>query len=131
MEDFYREHILDHYRYPRNRGILDAPTVSHEETNFLCGDRVRLDLLIVDDIIEKIYFSGQGCVISMASASMLTEAITGKTVEEAKAFGKEQLLELIGLPLDKNPGRIKCALLPLKTLKVAIYGIGNLHGEDW
>lgn len=131
MEDFYREYILEHYKYPRNRGTLDNPTISQEETNLLCGDRVRLDLLIVNNIIEKIYFSGQGCAISMASASILTEAITGKTLDEARAFGKEQLLDLIGIPLDKNPARIKCALLSLKTLKAGVYGVGNLHEEDW
>lgn len=130
MEDFYREYILEHYKYPHNRGTLDNATISHEETNFLCGDRVRLDLLIVDEQIQDIRFSGQGCAISMASASILTDEIKGKTVDEAKAFGKEELLDLIGIPLDKNPARLKCALLSLKTLKAGLYGVGNVHDED-
>ncbi len=131
MEDFYREYILEHYKYPRNKGTLDAPTITHEETNMLCGDRVRIDMLIEDDIVRDIRFSGQGCAISMASASMLTEAIKGKSVQDARAFSKEALLELIGIPLDKNPARLKCALLSLKTLKAGLYGVGNIRDDDW
>lgn len=126
MDDLYREHILEHYRYPSNHGSIEGATVSHEETNRLCGDRIRIDLLIEDDQVKDICFSGQGCAISIASASMLTEEIKGMSVEEAKAFSKETLLELIGLPLDKNPMRLKCALLSLKTLKAGLYGVGSL-----
>lgn len=130
MEDLYREHILEHFKYPSNKGTLDNPTISHEETNFLCGDTVRIDLQIENDIIQDIRFSGQGCAISMASASMLTEEIKGLSVEEAKAYSKEELLGLIGIPLDKNPMRLKCALLSLKTLKAGLYGVGTLHDEE-
>jgi nitrogen fixation protein NifU and related proteins len=130
MDDFYREYILEHYKYPRNRGTLEHPTISHEETNFLCGDVVRLDMLVEDEVIRDIRFSGQGCAISMASASMLTEEIKGRSVEEARAFSKEDLLELIGIPLDKNPMRLKCALLSLKALKAGLYGVGTLQDED-
>lgn len=124
MDDLYREHILEHYKYPSNKGVLESPTISHEETNPLCGDRVRIDLLIDNDVIQDIRFSGEGCAISMASASMLTEEIKGRTVAAAKAFSKEDLLALIGIPLDKNPARLKCALLSLKTLKAGLYGVG-------
>ncbi|NJN66994.1 MAG: SUF system NifU family Fe-S cluster assembly protein [Chloroflexaceae bacterium] len=130
MDDFYREYILEHYKYPRNRGTLEHPTISHEETNFLCGDTVRLDILVENEVIQDIRFSGQGCAISMASASMLTEEIKGRSVEEAKAFSKEELLDLIGIPLDKNPMRLKCALLSLKTLKAGLYGVGAMQDEE-
>lgn len=130
MDDMYREHILEHFKYPSNKGTLDNPSVSHEETNPLCGDRVRIDLLIEDGVIQDIRFSGEGCAISMASASMLTEEIKGRTVEEAKTFGKEELLDLIGIPLDKNPARLKCALLSLKTFKAGLYGVGTLLDEE-
>jgi nitrogen fixation NifU-like protein len=130
MEDMYREHILEHYKYPSNKGTLEQPSITHEENNPLCGDRIRIDLLIENDIIQDIRFSGQGCALSMASASMLTEEIKGKSVTEARAFGKEELLEIIGLPLDKNPVRLKCALLSLKTLKAGLYGTGSITDED-
>jgi nitrogen fixation NifU-like protein len=85
---------------------------------------------VEDEVIQDIRFSGQGCAISMASASMLTEEIKGRSVEEARAFSKEELLELIGIPLDKNPMRLKCALLSLKALKAGLYGVGTVQDED-
>lgn len=130
MDDFYRENILEHYKHPHNFGELENPTISHEEHNPLCGDRVRIDLLVVDDVIQDVRFSGRGCAISQASASLLTDEIKGLPVEQAKAYGKEQLLELIGIPLDKNPVRLKCALLSLKTLKAGLYGVGHIHEEE-
>jgi nitrogen fixation NifU-like protein len=126
MDELAQANLLDHYRYPRNNGVLERATVSREEHNPLCGDRVRLDLLIKDGRIEDIRFSGRGCTISQASASMLTEALKGQQVEEAKVFGKEQLLDLIGIPIGYT--RMKCALLSLKALKVGIY---TAYGEAW
>ncbi len=130
MDDFYREYILEHYRHPHNHGQLENPTISHEEYNPLCGDRIRIDLLIADGTIQDVRFSGKGCAISQAAASILTDEIKGKSVDEAKQFSKEELLELIGIPLDKNPVRLKCALLSLKTLKAGLYGVGHIHDED-
>ncbi len=130
MDNFYQEQILEHYKHPSNYGRLDNPTISHEDTNPLCGDIIRIDLLIEDELIKEIKFSGQGCAISQASASMLTDEIKGKTLAEAKAFSKEDLLELIGIPLQKNPSRLKCALLSLKTLKAGLYGMGTMDDED-
>lgn len=130
MDDFYREYILEHYKHPHNYGTLDDPSISHEELNPLCGDRIRLDLVIADGIIQDIRFSGKGCAISQASASILTDEIKGKSLEDAKIFSKEDLLELIGIPLDKNPVRLKCALLSLKALKAGLYGIGHIHAVD-
>lgn len=130
MDDIYREQILEHARYPHNFGTLEHPTVSHEEYNPLCGDRVRIDLLIEDGVIADVRFSGKGCAISQASASMLTDEIKGMNVETAKAFSKDDLLALIGIPLSKNPTRLKCALLSLKALKAGLYGVESVDVDD-
>jgi nitrogen fixation protein NifU and related proteins len=124
MSDLAREIIIDYYRNPRNRGRLDNPTVSHEEKNPTCGDVVRIELLLEDDRAREVRFEGQGCSISQASASMLTEMVAGKTLEEVRQLSKDDILDAIGIPL--GPARLKCALLSLKALKVGAYGI-----EDW
>jgi nitrogen fixation NifU-like protein len=127
MDDFYRENILDHYRHPRNAGTLENATHSHEEDNPLCGDVIRIDLHVNDDnVIDEVAFKGKGCAISQASASMLTEMIQGKTLDEAKQIGKEDILEALGIEI--GPVRMKCALLSLKVLKAGAYG---LREEDW
>lgn len=130
MDDLYREVILEHYKYPHNAGTLDHPDISHEEQNPLCGDRIRIDLQVESGIITDVRFLGRGCAISQASASLLTDELRGKSIEQACAITKEELLDLIGIPLDKNPVRIKCALLSLKTLKAGIYGIQGVPGDD-
>ncbi len=127
MDDFYRENILDHYRHPRHAGKLEHPTHSHEEHNPLCGDVLRIDLHVNESqVIDDVAFSGKGCAISQASASMLTEMIIGKTTDEAKQIGKEDILEALGIEI--GPVRLKCALLSLKTLKMGLYGLSE---SDW
>lgn len=121
MSDMYRDLILEHHRYPHNFGTLDPHDVSQEEHNPLCGDRIRLDLRIVDNKISEVAFSGKGCAVSQAAASMLTDELIGMDLDQVRQYGKAELLELIGLPLDKNPVRLKCALLSLKALKVGVY----------
>ena len=122
MDDMYREVILDHYKNPRNFGTLDPADISYEDDNPLCGDKIRIDLRVDEsNRIKEVAFSGHGCAISQASASMLTEEILGKTLDEVKQFGKEQILELLGIEL--GPVRLKCALLSLKVLKAGAYGI--------
>ena len=129
MDDFYRENILDHYRNPRNKGHLENPTHSHEEHNPLCGDVLQIDLHVNDeDVIQEVRFDGQGCAISQASASMLTEMIQGKTLEEAKQVDKEDILEALGI--DIGPVRLKCALLSLKVFKAGAYGVPDWSEED-
>ena len=129
MDDFYRENILDHYRNPRNKGRLENPTHTHEEHNPLCGDIIRIDLHVNgDNVIDQVRFDGKGCAISQASASMLTEMIQGKTLDEAKQLSKEDILEALGIEI--GPVRLKCALLSLKVLKAGIYGLPDWTDED-
>jgi nitrogen fixation NifU-like protein len=129
MDDLYRENILDHYRHPRNKGRLEHATHTHEEHNPLCGDIIRIDLHVNEgDVIDEVRFEGEGCAISQASASMLTEMIAGKTLEEAKELSKQDILEALGIEI--GPVRLKCALLPLKVLKAGIYGLPDWTGED-
>jgi nitrogen fixation protein NifU and related proteins len=130
MDDLYREVILEHSKHPHNAGTLEQPDISHEEHNPLCGDRVRIDLQIQDGVITDVRFKGRGCAISQASASMLTDELRGKTLDQARAIGKDDVLDLIGIPLDKNPVRIKCVLLPLKTLKVGVYEYLGAQMDD-
>ncbi len=126
--ELYRENILDHYKYPRNRGTLENPDVSFEDANPLCGDRLRMDFKFKDGRIEAVRFSGVGCSISQASASMLCEKIEGMALEDAKKISREDVLELLGIEL--GPVRLKCALLSLKTLKGGVYGLHQWPGED-
>ncbi len=128
FDDFNRQNILDHYQNPRNWGTIDHPDISAEDSNPLCGDRIRMDLKIKDGRIEDVKFSGTGCSISRAAASMLSDEIIGKTLEEVKALNRDDVLELLGIEL--GPVRLKCALLALKTLKVGVYGIQGLKVED-
>lgn len=128
MEDLYREVILDHYQNPRNYGTLEPADVSYEEDNPVCGDHIRLDLRLANGRVSEVRFSGHGCAISQASASMLTEAIQGKTLEELKSFSKDDVLDMLGIPL--GPVRLKCALLSLKVLKAGAYGIRGWPDDD-
>ena len=129
MDDLYRENILDHYRHPRFKGELEPHTHRHHEHNPVCGDELQVDLLVNDDgIVEKAAFSGHGCAISQASASMLMERIQGKPLEEVKKLSKEDILEDLGIPI--GPVRLKCALLSLKALKGSIYGLNAIENFD-
>jgi nitrogen fixation NifU-like protein len=117
--DIYRELILDHYKHPRNFGRLDTPTASYEEHNVTCGDKVIMDIKVNEkNIIEDIRFSGEGCAINQASASMLTEKVKGLLVEEILKMKTEDILELLGTSL--TPSRTKCAVLPLEVLQKAL-----------
>ena len=128
LEDLYRQNILDHYQNPRNFGTLEHPDISAEDSNPLCGDRIRMDLRVENGVIREVRFSGIGCSISRAAASMLSEEIEGKTLEEVKRIGKDEILEMLGIEL--GPVRLKCALLALKTLKVGVYGVRGWSGEE-
>jgi nitrogen fixation protein NifU and related proteins len=128
VEDLYRDNIIDHYQNPRNYGTLEHPDISYEDSNPVCGDEIRMDLKTQDGRVVEARFQGHGCSISQASASMLTEEIIGKTLEEVKQIDKQYLLDLLGIPL--GPVRLKCALLSLKVLKAGAYGLHGWPGED-
>ena len=142
LEDLYREIILDHYRSPRNRGELDPPAIMAEGFNPLCGDEIKVFLMVEDDKVEDIRISGQGCSISQSSASMMSQAVKGKTVDEARAVIRafkammtppdpdhdhdhdEPAVKLGDLEalsgVQKFPVRIKCATLAWNTLTQAM-----------
>jgi nitrogen fixation NifU-like protein len=127
-EELYQEHILDHYEDPFHRGALAEATHAHEDKNPLCGDVVRIELKLNDGgKIEDAWFTGEGCVISQASASMLLEELHGKTVDELKDFSAEKMLELYGPRL--TPNRQKCCLLSWKVLQSAVHS-PNVAGEQ-
>ncbi|MEM1945407.1 MAG: iron-sulfur cluster assembly scaffold protein [Candidatus Caldarchaeum sp.] len=114
------EIILDHYRNPRNYGEMPNATVKVKDSNPLCGDVVEVYLKIADSgVVEKATFRGHGCAISQASASMLIETIQGKSLNELKNLSKQHVFDLLGIEV--GPVRIKCALLPLKAVKTAVY----------
>ena len=124
MDDFYRDYILDHYRSPRNFGHLETPDVSAEDLNPLCGDEIRMEFTVREGHVKDVRFSGKGCAISQASASMLTEAIKGMKLEEVAKLSKDVILENVGIGI--SPTRMKCAMLGLRVAKSA--AIGELAG---
>ena len=132
FEDLYREVILDHYKNPRNYGLLDPNDAHAEGQNPLCGDEVAVTLQFAEDgeTIANIGFEGRGGAISQAATSMLTGIVKGKTAAQAAALPKEELLEEIGIPL--TPIRLKCAILGLGVLKVALHRAkGTPLPDEW
>ncbi len=135
LDDIYRETILDHNQMPRNKGTLARPTHTFGLLNPTCGDRIRIDISIEDGIIADIRFDGQGCAISMASASMMTEAIKGRPVEEALDLTRNFKRLVLGQDPDRDlgelatlegvarfPSRVKCATLAHNALQEALEG---------
>jgi nitrogen fixation NifU-like protein len=120
QDDFYQERILDHYEAPFHRGHCNSPTHRHRDKNPLCGDIIQIELSLDDQgKIRDVYFDGDGCCISQASASMLLETLDGKTVDEIKQFSAEDMLELFGTRL--TPNRQKCCLLPWRVLQSTLH----------
>ncbi|HRF95397.1 MAG TPA: iron-sulfur cluster assembly scaffold protein [Aggregatilineales bacterium] len=125
----YRENILDHGMNPRNKGVVNPATLDFEMRNPLCGDRLRLTLRVNDEqVITALGWDGEGCAVSQAAASMLGERILGLTIDEVKHVVKEDIFEMLGIPLTAN--RVKCALLGLKVLHVGLYGLEFWQSED-
>ena len=124
--DLYRQQILDHYKNPRNYGDLDEPTFSHVGENPMCGDTIEMDVVLDDDEerIERVAFEGDGCAISHASASMLSEQLQGMDIEELRAMDRDDITEMLGV--DISPMRVKCAVL---AEKVAQDGAEIYFGE--
>ena len=132
MEQMYREVILDHYKSPRGHGLIENADAQAEGQNPLCGDEVTISVKFAADgeTIESIGFEGRGCAISQAATSMLTEMVQGRSATEIAALPKEELLEEIGIPL--TPVRLKCAILGLGVLKVALHRAkGTPLPEEW
>ena len=121
FEDLYREVILDHYKNPRGHGVIEDADATAEGMNPLCGDEVSIYVAFAadGDTIEDVRFRGRGCAISQAATSMLTEMVKGRSAREIAELPREELLEEIGIPL--TPIRLKCALLGLSTLKLALH----------
>jgi nitrogen fixation NifU-like protein len=132
LDQLYRELILDHYKNPRGHGALEPHHAHAEGQNPLCGDEVSIFVRFGDDgeTIDDIGFEGRGCAISQAATSMLTEMVKGRKAGEVAALPKEELLEEIGIPL--TPIRLKCAILGLGVLKVALHRAkGTPLPEEW
>lgn len=122
--DLYREQILDHYKHPRNFGHLDGANIKSEEINVSCGDRIVIEIKVSKGkrkVIEEIRFSGEGCAIDQASASMLTEKVTGMPIEDVMKLARGDVEDLLGTTL--TPSRVKCALLPLEAIHKAIQSV--------
>ena len=129
MSSIYSDIILDYYRYPRNKGQITGPRIKAKDSNPLCGDVIEIQMqLDGNEKVSEIKFDGHGCAISQASASMLTELVKGKTLDEARKISKEDVLGLIGGEL--SAVRMKCALLSLKVLKTGVYTyLGSLDSS--
>jgi nitrogen fixation protein NifU and related proteins len=128
--DIYRELILDYYRNPRNFGKLEKFDIDAHDTNPLCGDEIEMQIRVGDgQKIDEIKFTGKGCAISQASASMLTELAKGKPLDWVKQVSKEDVFKMLGDP-DLGPSRVKCALLGMKVLKTGVYGYLGAHYDD-
>lgn len=126
--DIYREQILDHYKHPRNFGHLEKPDVTLEEHNVSCGDRITIELKVKNEklkVVEDIRFSGEGCAISQASASMLTEKVMGMRVVDAQKLATKDITDMLGTEL--TPARVKCAVLSLEVLHNALATLQKLE----
>ena len=130
-EGMYREHILDHYKHPRNFGVWKTCSVEHREHNPVCGDQLSFQLKVDEQKrVSDVHFSGQGCAISVASASLLSDEIKGKSLKEVQSMTRDDIQELLGVEL--GPVRLKCAMLSLDTVNNACliyqkYGKKDVH----
>lgn len=119
----YRDFILDHYKSPRNQGIIEKADIHYHDSNPLCGDELDIYLDVKDGIVKDIKFTGKGCAISQASMSMLSEIVKGKTLKKLLALDKKEVLDMLGIELSVS--RVKCALLGLTTVKKGIVQHGG------
>jgi len=127
MDDLYRDYILEHYRRPHNFGVIEDATATFEGSNPLCGDRITMMLGVRDGVLERVGFTGRGCAISQASASLLTDEIKGKPLTDVAAFRADDLLDLLGIEI--SPARLKCAMLSHETLQSALGEVDAARAE--
>ena len=128
MPALYSDILLDHFRHPRNYGSLDAPDISNEQFNPLCGDRIRLELKLEESRVTEARFKGDGCAISTAAASLLTELILNEDIAQLTLFPDERLIS--ALESNIQPARLQCALLPLQALREGLKswtGLQDFH----
>ena len=130
LDSLYREVILDHYKNPRGHGVVDDPDAEAEGQNPLCGDEVSIAVAFEGDTIADVKFQGRGCAISQAATSMLMDMVKGRSAQEVASMSRDELLEEVGIPL--TPVRLKCALLGLGVLKLALHkGRGTPLPDEW
>jgi nitrogen fixation NifU-like protein len=130
FDDLYRENVLDHYKNPRNQGVIESADAEAEGQNPLCGDEIAIFVALDGETIEDVKFRGRGCAISQAATSMLTEMVKGRTASEVAQMTRDEIQEEVGIPL--SPVRLKCALLGLGVLKVALHRAkGTALPEEW
>jgi len=128
MDDLYREIIIERYKNPSNKGVLEPNDITFEDDNPFCGDHIRIDLRVDENgKITEAAYSGYGCAISQASADLLIDSIKDKSLDDVKKMMKEDILDVLGIEL--SPVRLKCALLSLKVLKAGVYGLGEASDE--
>lgn len=126
--DLYADNILDHYKHPRNTGGISR-AISHREENISCGDDLTIDLVINDGVIEDLKWRGEGCAISQAAMSLLSEDLIGMTVSDAEALKPDEVYSLLGVPV--GPRRFKCALLSLHTLMNTLRAARKQPPQSW
>ena len=130
FDQLYREVILDHYKNPRGHGVIEDADAVAEGQNPLCGDEVSIAVAFEGDTIADVKFQGRGCAISQAATSMLMDMVKGRTAQEVATMSRDELLDEVGIPL--TPVRLKCALLGLGVLKVALHkGKGTPLPDEW
>ena len=128
MPALYSDILLDHFRHPRNYGSLDAPDISNEQFNPLCGDRIRLELRFEQSRVSEARFKGDGCAISTAAASLLTDMVLGKDLEELTNLPDARLIS--ALESNIQPARLQCALLPLQALREGLKSWTDLRNSQ-